>query len=51
MKKVSRSAKQKRKNYKDIKLSDLAIKPNFKRMDNVIKKHQALSGPQRVKKW
>jgi TonB family protein len=40
MKKVNRSAKQKRKNYKDIKLSDLAIKPNFKRMDNVIKKHQ-----------
>jgi TonB family protein len=40
-KKVSRSAQKKRKNYKDIKFADLAIKPNFKRMDKVLKKQQA----------
>lgn len=46
-KQVSKSAQKKRKNFKNIKLSDLAVKPNFKRMDKVVKKHspsQAMKG-------
>jgi TonB family protein len=39
-KKISQSAQKKRKNFKNIKIADLAVKPNFKRMDNMLKKQQ-----------